>query len=183
MFYVAQRPAVVPADETVLWSGAPPPGLRLRRVDAVLIPFSLMWGSFSIFWEGTVMASGAPWFFRLWGVPFVFVGLYLIAGRFFVDAFFRERTSYTVTDRAAYVARDGVLPAVRRYAGSALDSIQFEPQANGAGTIRFGAQIPLWWSFRGGRSWSVWNDASLDAFQSIPDAQRVYGLVLSARGK
>jgi hypothetical protein len=142
-----------------------------------------MWGGFAIFWESMVVSISAPWFFKLWGVPFVLVGLYLIMGRFFVDAALRARTSYTVTDRAVYIARVDWLPAVRRYAGSALDSIQYESQPDGTGTIRFVSQTPLWAMFVGTRGWSFWNDTSLDALQSIADAQRVYGLVIDARAK
>ena len=85
--------------ERLLWSGAPPQGLLLRSSDAFLIPFSLMWGGFALFWEATTVKAKAPVFFTLWGIPFVLVGLYVMVGRFFVDARQRSRTFYGVTDR------------------------------------------------------------------------------------
>ena len=83
--------------ERLLWSGQPKQGLRLQASDAMMIPFSLMWGGFAIVWEAMalgIFATHTPnpqhpheqifaWIFPLWGVPFVIVGLYMIFGRFF----------------------------------------------------------------------------------------------------
>ena len=78
------------------WSGQPKQGLLLRGGDALLIPFSLMWGGIAFFWNATVWfglgepgrGAGQPmdWFFRLWGLPFLVVGLFIFAGRFWHDA-------------------------------------------------------------------------------------------------
>ena len=84
--------------ERIMWTGTLPSGILLQPGDAIRVPFSLMWGGFGNFWEWSGQHMGrAPDFFTLWGIPFVLAGLYLIAGRFFVDAWVQARTSYAVT--------------------------------------------------------------------------------------
>jgi hypothetical protein len=92
--------------EQLLWSGQPGRGLALRSGDVMMIPFSLIWGGFAIFWEYIAIRSNDP-FMWLWGIPFVLYGLHLIVGRFFVDAWRRERTTYGVT-RDATALRRGI---------------------------------------------------------------------------
>jgi len=79
-------------DETIVWTGRPNPLSLLSRDDIILIPFSLLWGGFAIFWF--LGASGIwdiwtnrptqtfQYFGLIWGTPFVLVGQYLIWGRF-----------------------------------------------------------------------------------------------------
>ncbi len=58
-------------DEKIIWSGRPAQGLLLTGRDGLLIPFSLMWGGFAIFWETSVLKlPQAPAVMKVWGVPF-----------------------------------------------------------------------------------------------------------------
>ena len=87
------------AGERLHWSGRPGQGLRVRKADVFAIPFGLIWAGFAVFWEAGVVSSGAPLFMRLWGIPFLAIGAYLVAGRFITDAWTRRNTVYGVTDR------------------------------------------------------------------------------------
>jgi hypothetical protein len=92
------------AGETLLWSGRPDPRVRFTSSDALLIPFSLMWGGFAFFWESQVVRSDAPVLFRLWGIPFVLVGCYFIFGRFIYKSRRKTRTAYGLTKGRALIS-------------------------------------------------------------------------------
>jgi hypothetical protein len=124
--------------EQLLWHGRPVGGVRLRAGDAIQIPFSLLWAGFAVFWEATVITSGAPFFFVLWGIPFVAVGLYITVGRFFHDAWRRSRTAYAVTSERVVILSGGLRPAVTSLRLATIPSLSLAEHRGGVGTISFG---------------------------------------------
>jgi len=145
------------SDETLLWSGRPAGGVRLQPSDAVTIPFSLMWGGFAVFWEYSVIHSGgAPLFFVLWGVPFVLVGIYLIVGRFFWDAYQRDKTHYAVTNRRVIFIREGMGGKTTSLPLRAVPAIEVSG-GRGRGTVTFG---------NGGMTW--FNSSSWPGTKHVP---------------
>jgi hypothetical protein len=155
--------------ESLLWAGVPRQGLALKPSDAVMIPFSLMWGGFAIFWETTVWVMDAPWFFRLWGVPFVVVGLYLIAGRFVYDAWVRGRTVYAVTNQRVVIVRDGRSRSATSLDLATLPEMTLSEKRDGSGTIVFGPE----WTGRG--------QAASPRFELIAQARSVHETIRAAQ--
>jgi hypothetical protein len=154
----------------------------LRLSDALLIPFSLLWGGFALFWEATVIRSGAPFFFKLWGIPFVLVGLYIIVGRFFVDAKRRETTFYALTNERVIIISGLFSRDVRTLSLQALSDINLSLKSDGRGTITFGPSHPLasWYS---GLAWPGAGRYRNMAptFETIDNAKQVYELIRRAQ--
>lgn len=99
----AQLSAYLGPGERLIWAGRPDPDVLFTPLDAFLIPFSVMWGGFAIFWEAIALADG-PTFYVAWGVPFVAVGLYFMVGRFVYKKRRKRRTAYGLTNTRAIVA-------------------------------------------------------------------------------
>ena len=130
--------------ESLIWSGVPGQGVRLRPDDAYLIPFSLLWGGFAIFWEATVLRGSWPnaQLMSLFGIPFVLVGLYLIVGRFFVDARIRANTFYGLTNRRAIVISGAFIRTTHSLPLKALTDVSLEERSDRSGTILLGRAEP-----------------------------------------
>lgn len=168
------------SDERLLWSGIPKQGLVLRSSDALLIPFSLLWGGFAVVWETGVLNSQAPGFFALWGIPFVLFGLYLIVGRFFVDARQRAATAYGVTNKRVLIVSGLFTRSVKSLALRTLTDMTLSERSDGSGTISFGSS-PAWGQWFANTSWPGAATQQVPAFDLIADAKAVYSQLRAAQ--
>ena len=168
--------------ERLLWTGQPDPNRHFDRLDLYLVPFSLVWGGFAIFWEIAAIGSGDPFFF-LWGIPFVAMGLYLIAGRFFVKARRKRRTYYAVTDRRVLsVVRGG---ATRAMFLNLIPTINARIREDGSGSVVFGNA--MWWqgsyANTGLDFFARGYEGDAVAFYDLRDAREVVDLVNELRSR
>lgn len=126
--------------ENLLWSGVPATGLRLRAQDLVLIPFSVVWCGFAIFWTLQVPHFQGFSVFSLVGFLFVAAGLYFVAGRFFWDAFVRKGTVYGVTNHRVLILAGGINRELRSLQHGAYPGLTLRMHRDGRGTIVFGVE-------------------------------------------
>lgn len=163
--------------EEVLWSGRPAAGKLFHSRDLFLVPFSLLWTAFAVKWELDVMRMGEP-FFMLWGLPFIAMGLYLIAGRFLLLYVWKKQTVYAVTTKRVLRIR-GKHTDFLTYAR--IPSVTKSVGRSGFGSIFFGnapvrstaadADSPLRTrGYRGSRVQSFY-------MEDVPDAERVYQII------
>ena len=166
--------------ERLLWSGMPRQGLRLRQTDVFMVPFSLFWGGFAFFWEGSVTTKGAPFFFTLWGIPFVLVGIYIIAGRFFVDSHLRARTFYGVTDQRVIILSGLMNREVKSISLEGLNEMSLAERSDRSGSITFGPTNPMStvWT---GTAWPGTGKKFSPAFDLVEDVRRVYNTIRDAQ--
>jgi hypothetical protein len=163
--------------ERLLWAGSPRPGVRLQAVDAILIPFSLAWGGFACFWEYEVITSGAPLVMRLFGLPFVFIGLFLVVGRFFVDAWRRRSTFYGLTNQRALIASGR---QVRSLNLQTLGDVTLSERPDGSGTILFApAGAPMAWARA--TTWVTTSRGGPPSFEMVPGARQVCDRIRTAQ--
>src|SRR4051812_6815317 len=119
--------------EKLLWSGRPKQGIVLRPSDAFLIPFSLFWGGFALFWETMVVTGGAPFFFMIWGLPFLAIGAYMTVGRFFVDAYIRTKTYYGLTNQRAIIISGLINGQIKSVNVRTTSEIALDQRSDGSG--------------------------------------------------
>jgi hypothetical protein len=87
--------------EPPLWTGRPDARVWLGQADLLLVPMTVVWAGFAVFWNVMAWRGRAPVPFRLFGIPFLLIGAYLVVGRFFVKRRRKQRSEYAITaDRA-----------------------------------------------------------------------------------
>jgi hypothetical protein len=140
-----------------------------------------MWCGFAIFWEVSVLRTDAPFFFRLWGVPFVLVGLYMVFGRFIADAKLRSKTYYGVTSERVIIVSGLFSRKIKSLNIRTLTDVSLDEKPNGGGIITFGATNPISrWSggmaFLGGGQQQLSPD-----FELAQGARSVYETIRAAQ--
>ena len=126
------NPYLIPG-EFILWKGRPEKGRLLTGADLIMIPFSIFWLGFALFWEFGAIESGIP-FMMLWGLPFIGIGIYLLFGQWIYRAYLRTRTFYVITNKKLILKRARKLTM---YTAKDLPPATLDIHPNGNGTITF----------------------------------------------
>ena len=171
-------------DEQLLWAGQPNPNKVFTAFDIFLIPFSLLWGGFAIFWEAlaltNVMRYGGPAdFFPLFGLPFLALGIYLMFGRFLVKRYVKRNTIYAVTDRRVITITKAFRRSVRSLSLKRLPGLEVSTGSGRGGSVTFGHWSGLAGLYANtGMEWMAWGMGQRPmAFYDLDDARTVYELV------
>jgi Bacterial PH domain len=166
------------AGERLLWAGRPRRGICFRGGEIYVIPFSLIWASFWIFWETMAFRENSPLFFRFWGILFILVGAYMVAGRFVWDARRRAKTFYGVTDRHILIVYGVDSKKTTTLALKSLPGLTLDERYNGDGDVVFDTKDANHVATGGivGRGQTV-----PVMFELIPQAREVYNIIRKAQ--
>jgi hypothetical protein len=136
-----------------------------------------MWAGFAVFWESGVIRSGAPLFVRLWGLPFLAIGAYLVVGRFLADALARRNTAYGVTNHRVIVISGVLSRTTTTYPLRTLPAFTLSERRNGEGDIVLASSDMNHVAVGGvvGRGQSV-----PPALEFLADVRRIYEILRDA---
>jgi hypothetical protein len=161
--------------EELLWTGRPKTGLVFRKTDFFMIPFSLIWFGFVIFWITMTVKMGAPLIFTLFGVPFLFVGAYITFGRYIIDARNRANTRYGLTRERILIRTGAGQTTLTSLNIATLGTITLEQKADGTGTIILGENDITPIAFQSARRYAVKQAPRLEFVDNV---QAVYNQIL-----
>lgn len=165
-------------DENLLWTGKPKSGVVFRQADIFLIPFSVLWCGFAIFW--VIMASQAG-IFALFGIPFVIIGLIFVFGRFIIDSKQRENTTYGLTEDRIIIKSGITSKKIKSLNIRTLSDIEYSEKNDGSGTISFGPKNPMMILGNGMNWWpGIKANPQLDL---IPNVRKVYSQIIELQRK
>jgi len=169
-------------DETLIWTGKPKQGITFKSSDLFMIPFSLMWGGFAILWEYTVISTDAHFILKIWGIPFVLIGLYMIFGRFFFDSASRKNTIYGMTENRILIKSGVFKKSIKSLNIKTLNDITLIEKSNGSGTIFLGSENGFNGIFSGS-GWSDSNEKMVHALEMIENVRKVYRQITDLQKK
>lgn len=178
---------VLQPDETVLWQGRPDQRAYIWQNYPGFI-FGLFFLGFVVFWNAMVWfhmpEDGPGLLFRLWGIPFLLVGLYITFGQLIQKSLEWPHVLYLVTNRRLVIlsGRSGARQRSRFL--DALTSIELRrgvlDRRGGKGSIAADAPnaAPRW----GGCGWEVFRGyiGGL-TFLAVDNAEEVLRIIHQAR--
>jgi hypothetical protein len=167
-------------NEKLIWAGQPKKGIVFRTADIFIIPFSLLWCGFVIFWFTSALSTGAPFFFAMFAIPFVIIGLIFVFGRFIIDAKQRETTFYGLTNDRIIIKSGIFRKSIKSLNVRTISDIEYVEKRDGSGTITIGPKNPRMMMWGNGMNWwpGYKTTPSLDLIQ---DVRKVYSQIMEVQ--
>ena len=147
----------------------PGPGIRVRKSDILVIPFTFVWFFVVAYQFGRMLLADGQ--IPIGGALLILFGFYFAIGRFFVEEMQLGGTSYGVTNQRVIIITPGEL--VGRFKALELRSLPevvLVEKPDGSGTVYFGPKPGV-------------NPPRkvIPRFDGIADVRRVYEIIRGAQ--
>jgi hypothetical protein len=110
----------------------------------------------------------------------VLVGLYIMLGRFWVDARQRAVTVYAVTSERVVILSGVFARQVKSLGIDTISDVSLTERGDGGGTITFGP-VPAFYWWYGGAWWPGFGHQAVPSFELATDAREVYEIIRRAK--
>ncbi|MEO5675785.1 MAG: hypothetical protein ABIQ74_14175 [Chitinophagales bacterium] len=162
--------------ESILWTGKPVKGIRLRDADIILIPMSIILLGFSVMLNYIMLYFESAFIFKFIGITFALIAIYIGGIRILLDADKRRRMTYCITTRRV-IRISGRKKKLQTLPLKNIDRLDFSEEKDGSGFITFGSTNPLWpWLL--GSFYMAGDD--IPGMQMLPDVKKVF-LILESQ--
>lgn len=183
MTELEQTPLPLRPGETVLWEGTPVPGFHRRRLTFFLILFglpflvigvSLFFYSLLLYPQAaTVPDGGNALVTTAFSLPFAAIGAFLVFGPMVEARTASRDVRYALTNRAAYVIRQGRFPSLKVYPILPSTALELEPGTR-ASTV--------WLHSRLERDSDSDLGTTKAGFENIAEAEKVFLMIRDLQG-
>jgi hypothetical protein len=174
---ISELQAYVSKDEELIWTAAAKKGIVFESGDIYNVFIAIVWCLGAIAWAIIGFSMGAPlWFIASIGIPGVVTGLYLLYGRFMIDAIKRKNTIYGLTENNIIIQSGLYKRRVKIININSIASmVLYNEKADGSGNI----------SLRHNRlaMWGYVNIVSYSKLSLAKDAKWVMGQIEAFRKK
>ncbi|WP_295074553.1 hypothetical protein [Tabrizicola sp.] len=170
--------------ETVLWVGSPVPGFHRRGATVFLMLFGLpfliigvglfFYGLMQLHKSATMSDAGLALFTAAFALTFGSFGAFLVFGPLIAARTAFRDVRYALTNRAAYVVRQGRFPSLKVYPILPTTALELEPGRR-AGTVWLHARLE--------RDSDGDLGTTKAGFENIAEADKVFGMIRDLQGK
>lgn len=169
-------------DEELIWTGKPNPNFNKMTGRFITIPFGIFFLGFALFW--TISASGFSVIFSLFGIPFIFVGIFILFGLPIFQKSMKNKTSYAITNKRIIIYKRTFNESINEIRLQNISSMNLVNYNNEVGTIYFNGANNMGYyhhhhhynygSHYGSNYYSRYNNYSL---YGIDNVQNVYNII------
>ncbi len=157
------------SDEYIVWSGKPEKGHLFTYEDILLIPFSIIWCGGALVWTSIAFEEQIlP--FKIIGLFFSSIGLYISVGRYIHKVYRRKNTRYIITNKKVLSFYKDRVSALSR---NRIFQMSVKTYKDGKGNIVFEDDTPF------SRKETGFLDFLTEkvSLQNIPEVYKVYRIL------